>query len=338
MRKLFLLLCGVIILGQSVAYSQPRGFRPEFNAQNPDVHDPVMAYENGTYYLFMTGWGVGVLSSEDMKTWKREPNVFEKAPQWAVETVPGYKGHTWAPDIQKVGDEWWLFYSCSSFGKNTSAIGLAVNKTLDRKSPDYKWEDKGVVVRSKKDSTNWNAIDPNLIIDKEGRKWLTWGSFWDGIQLAPLQEDGRGGWKADSPKTVARRRPAEAPVTAEDLELADEAPDAGTNAIEAPFIIYKDGYYYLFVSWDYCCKGPRSTYKTVVGRSKDVAGPYLDSNGKDMAAGGGDIILAADDRYYGIGHCGVYEFDGEWYIVAHAYSRAEHGASKLFLEKLTLPY
>lgn len=314
----------------------------QMQAQNVIIHDPVMAVENGKYYLFATGMGVQILSSTDMKDWQKEGSVFGKAPEWAVNSVPGYRGHTWAPDIQKVGDNWWLFYSCSSFGKNTSAIGLAVNKTLDKNDPSYQWIDKGVVVRSNGKSTNWNAIDPNLIIDKKGKKWLCWGSFWDGIQLAQLnikknldalpfdKEKIKG-----TPKTIARRHATNKNLSKEDLALADEAPDAGPNAIEAPFIVYRDGYYYLFASWDYCCKGPRSTYKTVVGRSKDIRGPYVDRSGKDMADGGGDIIMQADSLYYGIGHCGVYEVNDQWYIIAHGYDRSDFGASKLVIRRLS---
>ena len=307
-------------------------------AQNIIIHDPVMARENGKYYLFATGRGVQILESTDMQNWTNAGSVFNKAPEWAVKSVPGYRGHTWAPDIQRVGDKWWLFYSCSSFGKNTSAIGLAVNKTLDKSSADYEWIDKGVVVRSEKGRTDWNAIDPNMIVDKKDKKWLCWGSFWDGIQLAKLKNAETEAFDKEKikgkPITIARRHPSKNDIDAADLELADEAPDAGPNAIEAPFIVYNNGYYYLFASWDYCCKGPRSTYKTVVGRSRDIKGPYLDRNGRDMAKGGGDIILAADSSYYGIGHCGVYDFDGKWYIVAHGYDRADFGASKLFLRQL----
>ena len=135
--------------------------RFHFNENNPDVHDPVMARgEDGRYYVFSTGMGIGVMSSADMKTWKREKPVFDHAPQWAVDSVKGFRGHIWAPDISRHGDKWYLYYSCSTFGKNGSAIGVATNSTLDPQSPHYKWEDQGVVIVSHKRQDNWNAIDP----------------------------------------------------------------------------------------------------------------------------------------------------------------------------------
>ena len=298
--------------------------RPEADASYPNVHDPVLAYENGKYYMFTTGFGIGMMSSTDMVNWKPEKAPLDPIPSWAHELVPAYNGHTWAPDIQKVGDRWYLYYSCSTFYQNISVIGVATNKTLDPSSPDYKWEDLGKVIQSQPRIDDFNAIDPNLIIDEKGNPWLTFGSFWDGIQLVKLKKDMKT--PAGKPKTIARRRNPEA--------VAHRQPTANSNAIEAPFIAYHDGYYYLFVSFDYCCKGISSNYKTAVGRSKKVTGPYLDRNGKPMTETGGSIIAGETDRYSGIGHCGVYEFDGKWYIIAHAYDKQLNGASKLFLRPI----
>lgn len=147
------------------------------------THDPVLAKQGDTYYLFATGQGISVMSSKDRKNWKFEKPVFDKAPQWAVEAIKGYKGHTWAPDILYHNGLYHLFYSCSTFGKNTSAIGHATNPTLDPSSPDFKWTDHGKVIQSVPHRDMWNAIDPNVIIDENGTPWMSFGSFWDGIKL-----------------------------------------------------------------------------------------------------------------------------------------------------------
>lgn len=352
MKKLFLaILFGIIVVADAFAQNdsirrerprrRPNQFSMPTEMQNPDIHDPVIAFCDGRYYVFATGFGVQCMSSADLINWKMEKSVLDPAPQWAINSVDGYRGHTWAPDIQYHNGLWYLFYSCSSFGKNTSAIGLAVNKTLNPSSPDFKWIDKGLVVRSIK-TDNFNAIDPNMIIDKKGTMWLTWGSFWDGIQLAKIDSkkidaNNSEGMLKSKPTTIARRffRNNIDKISKEDKALSQEAPDAGANAIEAPFLIYNDGYYYLFVSWDYCCKGQRSNYKTVVGRSKKITGPFLDSKGKNLAEGGGDILWQADDNYYGVGHCGLSKINDEWFFVAHGYSKSENGRSKLVIRKLT---
>ena len=319
----YLLLSLLILIGFSadINAQRPRRFSPD----KQFVHDPVVACENGIYYIFSTGMGVDVLVSKDnMKTWEPGQSPLDPIPQWAKDLVPAYKGHTWAPDIQKVGDRWYLYYSCSTFGKNVSVIGLTTNKTLDPSSPDYKWEDQGMVVQSVPEVNDWNAIDPNLIIDEEGNPWLNWGSFWDGIQLVRLDKDLKT--FIGEPKTIARRYSPE--------RVEHYTVDANVNAIEGPFIVRKDGYYYLFASFDYCCRGEASTYKTVVGRSKHIEGPYLDQEGKDMLHGGGTPVIGPNDKYYGVGHCSVYEFDGKWYYFGHGYDKSLEGASVLVRKQI----
>lgn len=336
-----------------------------FDALYPNVHDPVMARgEDGRYYVFSTGIGIGVISSDDLKEWRREPSVFsvnfmpreeensdrqrrrpmeidwEKStlPHWGVDTIRGYRGHIWAPDISHHNGQWYLYYSCSTFGKNGSAIGLATNKTLDPASPDYKWEDKGAVIVSHKHQDNWNAIDPNLILDEKGNPYLTFGSFWDGIQLVRLSKDDFK-TPVGNPKTISRRIGRK--LTLAELDKVEnftiegnDTIEAGDNAVEAPFIIRRGKYFYLFVSFDYCCRGERSTYKTVYGRSKNVYGPYIDKEGRRMDKGGGTFLYGPNETNFGIGHCSVYEFDGQWYFLAHAYDKNANGAAKIFLRPI----
>lgn len=329
----------LLLVSTSLSAQNNQRRMPRFDTQNPDAHDPVMALgEDGRYYCFMTGMNVGVISSPDLKNWQPERSALPQTPAWATDTVPGYRGHTWAPDISYHNGLWHLYYSCSTFGKNGSAIGLAVNKTLDPQSPDYGWQDKGMVIASHRRQDNWNAIDPNLIVDQEGQPYLTYGSFWDGIQLVKLS-------KSDfqtpetKPVTIARRLGRK--VTRE--EMNDESRwemeggnviEAGENAIEAPFIYYHKGYYYLFVSFDYCCRGQASTYKTVYGRSKNVEGPYVDKDGKPMEYGGGTLLYGPNDEYFGVGHCSVYDFKGKTYFISHAYVKEKNGAAKLFVRPL----
>ena len=292
------------------ACAQPNGRVPKFRPSEPPAHDPVAIQCEGTWYLYSTGFGVHFFTSTDQKNWKFAGQVFDNPPQWALETVPGYRGHTWAPDISCHNGKYYLYYSCSSFGKNDSAIGVAVNKTLNPASPDYKWEDKGCVVRSVGGRDNWNAIDPNLFMDDDGTPWLSFGSFWGGLKLVQL----------DSTLT----RPAEPQVwyplcmrpegTAEDTSKTDDAIqadprgkafDPGNGAVEAPFIVKRDGWYYLFMSYDLCCRGPKSTYKVVCGRAKKITGPYVDKDGVSLLEGGGTTVVRGNEQFPGVGHCAV---------------------------------
>ena len=162
---------------------------------------------------------------------------------------------------------------------------------------------------------------------------MTFGSFWDGLKQVRLKKD-RLNIDGDSinPPTIASRKTA---ASSENPPSVDDNPkDAGGNAIEAPFVFYKNGYYYLFASIDYCCKGIKSTYKMIIGRSKKMNGPFIDKNGTDMAKGGGTILLQGDKNWYGVGHNAVASFNSVDYLVFHGYDANDYGKSKLRIEKL----
>ena len=317
-----LLVLGLLLMVRvAQGQAQPTSPLPLISA-----HDPVMVRQNGTYYMFCTGPGIAVWSSKDRQNWTREQPVFASAPAWATQAVPGFRdNHIWAPDISFHDGRYYLFYSVSAFGKNTSCIGLAVNKTLNPKSADYKWVDQGRVIQSVPGRDMWNAIDPNLIRDEAGRPWLTFGSFWDGIKLVQLRPDLTAPAQPEQWRTLAHRP--------RDPRLNDSLP--GDGAIEAPFLFKKGAYYYLFTSFDYCCRGPQSTYKMMVGRSKAVTGPYVDRAGTPLEQGGGTVVLAGNSQWFGVGHNSVYTFDGQDYLVFHGYDAADKGRSKLRIEPLS---
>jgi arabinan endo-1,5-alpha-L-arabinosidase len=295
-----------------------------FSADSIHVHDPTMIRQGDTYYLFGTGRGISVHSSKDMKTWREEPPVFERAPEWTFTAVPGFKGHIWAPDISEHGGTYYLYYAISLGGKITSAIGVATNKTLDRTSRDFGWVDRGRVLQSVLNRDLWNAIDPQLVIDEQGTPWLAFGSFWSGLKLTKLNSDFTRLADPQEWYPLAKRERS--------VLRADASPEPA--AIEAPFIFRKGDYYYLFVSWDYCCRGARSNYKIVIGRSHEMKGPYVDRDGKPMVEGGGTLLLAGNAHWPGVGHNSAYTFDGKDYLVFHAYDATDHGKSKLKITEM----
>ena len=333
MNKFYLTVVLAVMASIASAQGPRRGFQREaFTTQTPMVHDPVMAKEGDTYYIYATGMGIQQLTSKDRTTWTVLPQpVMTVIPGWATDSVPGFSHHVWAPDVIQWHGRWWMAYSCSTFGKNGSAIGLLSTRSLRSNL----WKDEGCIVASREKRDNWNAIDPNFVIDDNDQPWLVWGSFWDGIQLARLdstmhlaQGSAKGRKQDKSPqiKTIARRYDPSYKPTEEN----PTSKYAGTNAIEAPFIFKHGGYYYLFVSWDYCCRGANSSYRVAVGRSKTVDGPYLDRTGKDMVKGGGTIVLEGDKKEWeAAGHCAAYTFDGQDLFICHGYSATQNGAAML---------
>lgn len=296
------------------------------------AHDPVMAKDNGKYYVFTTGPGITVWVSDDMQTWLRRPQVFDPTPPWVEVTIPDFMGHMWAPDIYHHKGLFYLYYSVSAFGKNTSCIGVATNKTLDSEDPDYQWIDHGKIIQSFPGVTDWNAIDAHVIDDENGTPYLSFGSFLEGLKIGKLMPDRLSFsdyWQ--DLETIASRDPEIAvPASGE-----NPASRPLNKAVEAPFIFKHGDFYYLFVSFDRCCIGEKSDYKIAVGRSKSVTGPYVDRDGVPMLAGGGTVILTGDKDWFSVGHNSVYHFDGTDYLVFHGYDASTPaGLPRLRIERL----
>lgn len=308
-----LLLLGLHASGQKGGVS--KALEPVGDVRN--VHDPTVIEEGGKYYIFSTRAGIAVRCSEDLVRWRLCGDVFGHLPGWAVEDVKGLRG-LWAPDVSYFNGKYHLYYSASTFGSNRSSIGLVTNRTLDPASDKYRWEDQGKVISSVA-ADDWNAIDPNIVLDEDGQPWLSFGSFWSGIKMRKL--DLTTGKLSTADQTLyslaSRPRTKEQP-----------------GAIEAPAILRKNGYYYLFVSFDFCCKGANSTYNIRVGRSRKVTGPYVDRSGKPMMEDGGTILLAGEGRWRGPGHCAILQEKGSEKLVYHAYDAEARGIPTLRITPL----
>ncbi|HZB95947.1 MAG TPA: arabinan endo-1,5-alpha-L-arabinosidase [Herpetosiphonaceae bacterium] len=285
------------------------------------THDPVMTRDGTTYYVLSTGDENGlndgtiqIRKSSDLADWQLMGTVFETTPAWIGDALGSRPPNLWAPDICYFHGKYHLYYAGSRFGTNTSVIGLATNVTLDEKSPNYKWVDEGMVIQSQP-SDNWNAIDPSATFDANGVPWLAFGSFWDGIKMRRID--------ANTGK-----------LASEDTTLYGLA-SRGGGAIEAPAITYHDSYYYLFVSFDFCCRGVQSTYKIMVGRARSITGPYADREGTPMSLGGGSLVVAGDDRYAGPGGESVFLDGGAARLVYHAYDKLLNGMPQLQIREVT---
>jgi len=279
-----------------------------FGSRGIRVHDPsTIAKCKDEYWVFYTGRGVPSWHSKDLTNWERGPSVFTNAPAWTARTIPQNRWmYYWAPDIIHLGDRYLLYYAVSTFGKNKSAIGLAVNHSLDPADPEFKWLDQGIVIQSG-NTDDFNAIDPAITQDTKGGLWLAFGSFWSGIKLIELD-----------PRT-GKRINAASPVYAL----------AFNDSIEAPYIYHHHNFYYLFVNWGLCCRGTNSTYEIRVGRARKITGPYLDKEGTDLMAGGGSLVLGSQRPFIGPGHAGIISADGADWFSCHFYDGTHHGRSLL---------
>ncbi|BBH71538.1 arabinan endo-1,5-alpha-L-arabinosidase [Actinoplanes sp. OR16] len=271
------------------------------------AHDPTMIKKpTGGYLLAYTSPGIGLKTSADRTAFADAGKAFPNGTPWADSYTASDK-NLWAPDITYAGGKYLMYYSASTFGSSKSAIFLAASTTGAAGS----WTNYGKVVESTATS-GYNAIDPNLVITSSGEWWLSFGSFWSGIKLVKLSA--ATGKRADSTMySIAERF-------------------VNSKSVEAPVIVERNGYFYLFVAFDFCCKGASSTYRIMVGRSKSITGPYADKSGTAMTAGGGSEILASHDAVYGPGHPAVFQ-DGSQTVLAYHYYQA-NGDAKLGINLL----
>jgi arabinan endo-1,5-alpha-L-arabinosidase len=285
------------------------------------IHDPTMAREGGTYYVFSTGDPAGsigngniqIRTSANLRDWTYAGTVFATKPAWITAAL-GDIPNLWAPDISYFGGLWHLYYAGSSFGSNNSVIGLATTPTLDPRSPKYHWTDDGLVFRTTS-ADNFNAIDPSLVTAADGGKWLALGSFFSGVKLIQLD--------------AATGKPVASPTV---YSLASKpSPDAEEGA----GITYHDGYYYLFVSVDNCCRGISSTYHVQVGRSTSVTGPYVDASGTAMTNGGGMEVQGTDAGMIGPGGEFVFTSGASDWLVYHYYDAFDNGDAWIQIRPLT---
>ncbi len=287
---------------------------PEVQGDILGVHDPSMIKAGGKYYIFSTGAGILIHCSDDMLTWKSCGWIFPVNPFWLKVAVPGV-GDLWAPDISFFAGKYHVYYAASTFGSNHSIIGLLTNVTLDQADPNYKWIDEKQVITSDR-GDNFNAIDPNLVIDSSGQTWLAFGSFWDGIKMRKINA-------------------ATGKLATDDTTLYSLAKNTlPPYPIEGAYITHRGKYYYLFVSYDFCCRGVKSNYKIMVGRSASVTGPYVDQDGKPMLEGNATLVYKGSERWRGPGHNAIFVENDTYWMLYHSYDAEHNGTPTLRIEAL----
>lgn len=276
------------------------------------IHDPSIVLFGDTYVMVNTsGRELAPLStSKDLKVWKEHGPILDPQPQWLLTAIPQHRS-VWAPTPIRVGDELRIYYCASArFGSNTSYIAYAVNKKFNPARPLEGWEDRGLLVQSKAEESDFNAIDPEVLIGPDGRHWMTYGSYWGGIFQVELD-----------PTTGALKHPGQA-----HRHVASNA-ERG-NPLEAPVMMYHKGYYYLVVTYGLAAQGIRSTYRMVCGRSKSPQGPFLGFDDKPMTEGGHASLLKSSEPMYGPGGGNFFQdADCAWWMAYHYYDgrRFWHG-------------
>jgi len=271
------------------------------------VHDPMIVLDPTTNVYWLYGTGNTLAYSHDLTTWTSDSPALDPLPSW----VANYNsiGQLWAPDVVYHNGYYWQYFAASSFGSEDSAIGLAKSTTPS----DTAWTNEGIVISSTQ-SSGYNAIDPNPVQDASGNWWMAFGSWFDGLHMVALNN------------TTMLRSTANTTT----YHLAERS-----NGIEGSFVYYYNGYYYLFAAIDGCCNGVNSTYRTVVGRSSKITGPYVDRGGINMLSGGGTIVLSTHSNIIGPGGASILSTNSGPMIAYHYYDGNNNGQPTLGLNLLS---
>jgi arabinan endo-1,5-alpha-L-arabinosidase len=272
------------------------------------AHDPAALVVGNTIYLFATG--LIAKTSTNLTSWQNATSPLNPRPAWVAEKVPGAT-NLWAPDISFFGGMYHLYYAASTFGSNASCIGHATRPDIASGS----WTDQGTVICSNMGtSDNWNAIDPNIVIDDAGTPWMAFGSFWSGLKIVKM--DAATGARADTTAPAG---------------IANGA--NGRGSLEGAWIFKNCGYYYLFSSWGACCDGAYD-YNIRVGRSTAVTGPYVDKAGLMlMGGGGGTQLVQGNSTVHAPGHNAVIVYNNKTYNLYHALN-ASNGNAQLHIAEI----
>src|SRR5208282_3024015 len=257
------------------------------------------------------------------RNWSATSAVFPNGPPaWTSNSVPGFAGYFWAPDIAYFNGRYNLYYACSIFGTINSAIGLVTSPSLV--SPV--WTDQGKVIQSNPnfatnattDLTAYNCIDPSILVDANGTVWMSFGSYSDGILVMQLDP------------TTGKRISPSSPTT----KIANNGPVFFSNTTEGSCLYQRGAYYYLFLNFGGCCAGVNSTYNIRVGRSTSVTGPYLDRDGVNMVNGGGTMLLESTGRYIGPGHAAIMNDNGTNWFTYHYYDGKNNGTATVGMNRI----
>ena len=307
-------------------YSNPT--YPLANNEKKETYmaDPfVVRDDDGTYYMYCTQTEVytpnllfkrgPTFKSTNMIDWTYVSDVFaDYVPTWG-ESGAG----VWAPTVIKIGDTWNFYYSLSIASDPNPGIGVATSQT-----PYGPWTHYGKLFNSNEIGVT-NSIDPFVFVDDDN-VYMAFGSYGGLISLVELTNDGlelKNGLEYQKENKVALAG----------FEVFDMTNYEGT------FIFKKDGWYYLLLSTGSCCNGINSTYKVVVSRSRNVKGPYLDSQGRDMFKPnrGDPVVVPSLSGAMGTGHCAVINDDNDnLWMLYHGYNTKGKNPSYrvLYLDQL----
>ncbi len=281
----------------SAQVASPTYINPVFDQ---DFADPtVVKAADGYYYVYATNSEVAgktlniqVARSRNLVDWERVGDALPKKPSWADTDF-------WAPHVQydSLNKTYYLYYSGESKSEaNGKCLGVATAQ-----SPAGPFIDKGEPLLCGKE---FESIDPMAFDDPvSGKKLLYWGSGFEPIKVQELTTD-RLSFKEETTPTALVH------------PIKNEDPLNYQRLVEGAWVVYRNGYYYLYYSGDNCC-GESAHYAVMVARAKDAMGPFETLEAATDRPN--SVILAKGGRWIAPGHNSIVQDKaGQDWIVYHA--------------------
>ncbi len=323
MKKKTILAALLLAASCLQANAQKKYSNPVFGSDFPDP--TVQRALDGTFYAYATG--CKCKKSTDLVHWSDVSGVISR-PTWNDSTkADGSRDYysLWAADVNYVDGKYICYYASALWGNGSrTGIGVAVGD-----SPT-KFTDKGKLFRSTEIGVK-NSIDP-CYVEEFDKKYIVWGSFND-ICIAELTDDALA---------IKNFSPINNPQPNGSWKRHAGVTKIAGGAFEGAMIYKRGRYYYLFCSVGSCCEGENSSYRTVVGRSTKLTGPYVNKQGGQMVSDNYTTIIkgneGSDGRWKGPGHNSeiITDDEGQDWLLYHSYDRNNNFNGRLMLlDKIT---
>ena len=319
MKRITLLATLFSVLSVMPSSAQKKYSNPVYGSDFPDP--TVQRALDGTFYAYATG--CKCRKSTDLVNWTNVSGVIDR-PTWNDSTkADGSKDYysLWAADVNYVDGKYICYYASALWGNGSrTGIGVAVGDT------PTKFADKGKLFRSTEIGVK-NSIDP-CYVEEFDKKYLVWGSFND-ICIVELTEDALA---------VKNFSPINNPQPNGSWKRHAGVTKLAGGAFEGAMVYKRGKYYYLFCSVGSCCEGENSTYRTVVGRSTKLMGPYVNKQGGQMVSDNYTTIISGDSRWKGPGHNSeiITDDEGQTWLLYHSYDKNNNCNGRLMLlDKIT---
>lgn len=250
--------------------------------------DPGAMAWGGKFYVVSTSGNpsFNIYESDDMVNWQwANAAVFDGTHPWGVDRF-------WAPELHRVNNKFYVYYSAGD-ANGKLRIGVA---TADAITGPYKDYGRPIVTDGDSD-----VIDINFFHDDDGRQYLY--------------------WKRDKTSQIMAQEVAADGVTlvGSPQVMAQPSLDWEQNSMEGPWVMKKDGQYYMFYSGSVFYA---DTYGIGVARAASPLGPWVKK---------GDPILRSGDRWKGPGHNSVVSIGNDDFMFYHAWDKVVNQGDRIGL-------